>query len=141
MHLEDIHQNLALLKEQDEAYKVAGFIWMQGENDATLEEAANSYADNLKILITKYRTTFNQKEMPAIFGQINSRYGIKDGAKTVRQQMELAEKNIENSYLIKTSTDETWLDFPKHSDNVHYNAEGQLRLGTKFANELIKMIN
>lgn len=141
MHLEDIHQNLALLKEQDEAYKVAGFIWMQGENDATLEEAANSYADNLKILITKYRTTFNQKEMPAIFGQINSRYGIKDGAKTVRQQMELAEKNIENSYLIKTSTDETWLDFPKHSDNVHYNAEGQKRLGIAFANKLIKLID
>jgi hypothetical protein len=140
MHLEDIHQNLKQLKEKGETYNITGFVWMQGENDAILKKAAISYSENLKALITKYRTTFHKKEMPFIFGQINSRYGIKNGAKMVREQMEIASSKIENSSLIKTSTDETWSDFPKHTDNVHYNTEGQKRLGIAFAKELMKLI-
>jgi hypothetical protein len=140
MHLDDINTNLERLKTEGETYKITGFIWMQGENDATLKEAANNYAENLETLITKYRTIYNEKDLPFIFGQINSRYGIKNGAKMVREQMEIASNKIEKSSLIKTSTDKSWSDFPKHTDNVHYNTEGQKRLGIAFAKELMKLI-
>ncbi|QVY65579.1 sialate O-acetylesterase [Polaribacter sp. Q13] len=140
-HIDLINQNLNILKEKGKSYKVIGMAWMQGENDATLEKAATTYAATLEKLITKYRTTFKVKDMPFVFGQINSRYGVKNGAKTVREQMEKVSLEVKNVHLVKTSTDTSWSDFPKNSDNVHYNAEGQLRLGTKFANELIKMIN
>ncbi|MGJ8744017.1 sialate O-acetylesterase [Polaribacter sp.] len=136
-----INENLTILKEKGKSYKIIGMTWMQGENDAILEVAANSYAQNLKKLILKYRTTFNEKNMPFVFGQINSRYGVKDGAKTVRAQMEKVPEMLPHVSLIKTATDTSWSDFPKNSDNVHYNAEGQKRLGIAFAKELIKLSN
>ena len=82
-HFDLIHKNLEILKEKGKSYKIIGMTWMQGENDAVLDKAANSYADNLEILIKKYRTAFKVKKMPFVFGQINSRYGIKNGAKIV----------------------------------------------------------
>jgi len=140
-HIDLINQNLNILKEKGKSYKIIGLTWMQGENDAVLRKAANMYAENLEKLVSKYRNTFNEIEMPFVFGQINSRYGVKGGAETVRNQMEIASEKIKNTFLIKTTTDRNWQDYPKHTDNVHYNAEGQNRLGIKFAEELIKMIN
>ena len=135
-HIDLINQNLNVLKEKGKSFKIIGMTWMQGENDAVLEKAANMYAENLEKLIVKYRVMFKEKNMPFIFGQINSRYGFKDGAEIVRNQMEIASKKIKNTFLIKTSTDRNWLDFPKHDDNVHYNTEGQKKLGVAFANQL-----
>ncbi len=140
-HINLINENLKILKEKGKSYKIIGMTWMQGENDAVLEKAATTYKETLEKLIQKYRTTFHEKNMPFVFGQINSRYGVKNGAKTVRVQMEKAALEIPNVVLIKTSTDTSWSDFPKNPDNVHYNAEGQLRLGTAFAKELIKLSN
>ena len=139
-HINLINENLAILKKKGKSYKIIGFAWMQGENDATLEKAANSYANNLEKLIKKYRMTFNVEEMPFVFGQINSRYGIKNGAKTVREQMEKVPSAVKNVRLVKTSTDTSWSDFPKHTDNVHYNTEGQKRLGEQLAQELIDFL-
>lgn len=140
-HINLIEENLSILKEKGKSYKIIGMTWMQGENDAVLEKAAITYKETLKKLIVKYRTTFNEKEMPFVFGQINSRYGVKNGAETVRLQMKEVALELNNVYLVKTSTDTSWSDFPKNADNVHYNAEGQLRLGKRFANELMKLIN
>jgi hypothetical protein len=140
MHIEDIQQQLAILKSEEKTYKIIGLAWMQGENDATIMEAATSYASNLEVLVTKYRTIFNEEKMPFVLGQINSRYGVKEGAKIVRTQMESFVKSTDFTALIKTSTNEDWLDYPKHDDNVHYNTEGQVKLGTAFAIELLKLI-
>ncbi|SDR70228.1 protein of unknown function [Polaribacter sp. KT25b] len=140
MHIEDIQKSLAILKSEEKTYKIIGLAWMQGENDATLIEAARSYASNLKALILKYRTIFKEEKMPFVIGEINSRYGVKDGAKIVRNQMESFVNKTHFTALIKTSTNQNWLDYPKHKDNVHYNTEGQVKLGTAFAFELMKMI-
>lgn len=140
-HFDFINQNLEILKQKGKSYKIIGMAWMQGENDTILEKAANMYATTLIKLIKKYRTNFNVEEMPFVFGQVNSRYGIKDGAKIVRNQMEKVPEMVANVSLIKTATDRNWSDYPKHTDNVHYNSEGQKRLGIAFAESLIKMNN
>ncbi len=141
IYIKLIKANLDKLDKKGKPYKVIAMTWMQGENDAVLEKAAKSYAENLEKLILKYRTTFNAQEMPFIFGQINSNYGVKNGARIVREQMEEVPIKVENTFLIKTSTDKSWSDFPKHPDNVHYNTEGQRKLGIAFAEELIKSID
>ena len=142
-HLEDIHQNLNLLKEQGKTYKIIGLAWMQGENDAAREISATTYKENLKVLINSYRSEFNVKEMPFIIGQINSKYGKfrEKGPQMVRTFMEEVANEDNNASIIKTSMERTWLDFPKHSDNVHYNAEGQKRLGIAFAEKLIGLLH
>ncbi|WP_303317254.1 sialate O-acetylesterase [Flavivirga abyssicola] len=137
LHISDIKTNLEALKSQNKTYKIIGLAWMQGENDATLEVAAKGYKQNLKNLVTAYRSEFNVPEMPFVFGQINSRYGVKGGAKMVRDNMVQFAQEDSKSILIKTSTDKSWEDFPKHPDNVHYNAEGQKRLGIAFGKGLL----
>lgn len=139
LHIADIKRNLKELKNQGKNYKIIGMAWMQGENDAVLEAAAKGYKDNLIKLVSAYRTEFNVPEMPFVLGQINSRYGIDGGAEMVRKNMMKFVNQDYYSELIKTSTDTSWSDYPKHDDNVHYNAEGSKRLGIAFATQLIKL--
>ena len=133
IHIKSIQQNLEILTSKKKKYKIIGMAWMQGENDAMLKKAAKSYKNNLQKLVKKYRTTFNEPKMPFVLGQINSRYGVEGAAEIVRNQMEKFSNSDKNAFLITTTTDTTWADFPKNSDNVHYNSEGQKRLGEAFA--------
>lgn len=137
-HIEDIRTNLKALETQGKTYKIIGLAWMQGENDAAKEISATTYEDNLKTLINNYRTEFKDKEMPFVIGQINSNYGrFKAGPEMVRKAMEDVANSDANNDIIKTTTDRSWSDYPKHTDNVHYNAEGQKRLGEAFGEKLI----
>ncbi|MDO6760964.1 sialate O-acetylesterase [Tamlana sp. 2_MG-2023] len=140
IHIESIKKNLALLTEKGKRYKIIGMAWMQGENDAILEVAANSYTSNLKKLITKYRAEFNVMDMPFIAGQINSHYGIKGCSDLVRKAIVEVSNSDKNVETIRTVRDSPYNDYPKHSDNVHYNTEGQTRLGTAFAKRLINFL-
>lgn len=139
-HLNDIKKNLETLEEAGKTYEIIGLLWMQGENDAAKEVAALNYEENLKNLISHYRQAFNLPEMPFVMGQINSSYGrFKDGPAVVRQAMVDVAEADNKVEVIRTSMDRSWSDFPKHTDNVHYNTEGQLRLGKTFANRLMKL--
>lgn len=141
MHIQDIKANLKALETQDKSYKIIGLAWMQGENDAAKEISATTYQANLKTLIKSYRDEFEVSDMPFVIGQINSRYGKfrKQGPAMVRKAMEDVANSDKNVDIIKTTTDESWSDYPKHSDNVHYNAEGQRRLGMMFGSKLIAL--
>lgn len=139
LHVADIKENLKELESEGKSYQIIGLAWMQGENDAVREVAAKSYKNNLRKLIASYRTEFNSPEMPIVVGQINSRYGVEGGADMVRQNIIKFGYQDYYSEVIKTSKDTSWSDFPKHSDNVHYNTEGQKRLGTEFANAFFKI--
>ncbi len=140
-HIIQINKVIDQLTKEGKRIKIIGMCWMQGENDASKEVSARAYEVNLKKLITAYRKEFKIEKMPFIIGQINSRYGkFADGPKIVRQAMVNIANNVENCDIIKTSTDTKWIDFPKHTDNVHYNAIGQLRLGTAFGMKLLEFV-
>ena len=141
MHIEDVRTNLKALESQNKTYKIIGLAWMQGENDAAKEISATTYEENITLLIKSYRDEFGVNDMPFIIGQINSRYGKfkKQGPAMVRQAMEDVANSDKNADVIKTTTDTSWSDYPKHTDNVHYNAEGQRRLGMMFGSKLITL--
>ena len=139
MHIQDVRANLKALETQNKTYKIIGLAWMQGENDAAKEISATTYEANLKLLVQSYRDEFGVENMPFVIGQINSRYGKfkKLGPAMVRKAMEDVVNLDANADIIKTTTDTNWSDYPKHTDNVHYNAEGQRRLGIAFGEKLI----
>lgn len=140
IHIADIKENLEQLKNQGKNFEIIGMTWMQGENDAAREVSARSYEVLLKKLIFSYRTEFKVEEMPFVVGQINSRYGNFDGGPDmVRASMVNVANSDKNVAVIKTATDTSWSDYPKHTDNVHYNTEGQKRLGIAFAKALMKL--
>ncbi|OEJ98817.1 hypothetical protein A8C32_06415 [Flavivirga aquatica] len=139
-HINQIRKELSKLKDQGKSYKIIGLAWMQGENDASREISARSYKENLKTLIESYRKAFKVKKMPVVVGQINSKYGnFPEGPDMVRKAyVDVA--NADNFVdVIKTTTDRTWNDYPKHTDNVHYNTEGQKRLGITFGEKLMAL--
>lgn len=141
-HIDDIRTNLKALEAKGKSYRIIGLAWMQGENDAAREISATTYEANLKILIKSYRDEFGLNNMPFVIGQINSRYGKfkAKGPAMVRQAMEEVANSDANTDIIETTTDTSWNDYPKHSDNVHYNAEGQRRLGIAFGFKLMDLI-
>lgn len=139
-HIDNIKRNLEQLERRGKTYEIVGMFWMQGENDAARKVAAISYESNLNALISGVRTNLNLPKMPFVIGQINSTYGkFKPGPTLVRQAMNNVAEKDNNVTIIETSTDSQWLDYPKHSDNVHYNTVGLSRLGKAFANELSLM--
>lgn len=140
-HCSSIDKELSALKNKNKPYKIIGMAWMQGENDAAKEVSARSYEKNLLAFIAYYRQRYDMPAMPFVMGQINSRYGrYADGPTVVRQAFVKVAEADDNCSVILTSTDTTWNDFPKTSDNVHYNHIGQMRLGTKMGEALIEMI-
>ena len=141
-HIKNIHYNLDELKKQGTKYKVLGVLWMQGESDTNKEITATNYQINLQKLIAGYRKELKKKELPFVIGQVNvmpRKY--KKGPEQVRNAMLNLSNTDDYISIIETSTDISWSDFPKHTDNLHYNTEGQKRLGVAFAKYLIKILN
>ncbi|WP_440875648.1 sialate O-acetylesterase [Thalassotalea sp. PLHSN55] len=139
-HINQTKQVLAQLEKNQQRYKISALVWLQGENDAARELRARHYHDNLTALISAYRHKLKTPNLTVLIGQINSTYGnFPQGPAMVRNAQKQAAETDSNVYLITTSTNSTWQDFPKHIDNVHYNTQGQTRLGKVFANTLINI--
>ncbi|UXX78115.1 sialate O-acetylesterase [Reichenbachiella carrageenanivorans] len=139
-HLAAIDENLKQLQAEGKSYEIFGMCWMQGENDAAKEVSARSYAQNLTKLIASYRQQYEVPKMPFVLAQINSTYGrFDEGPEMVRGMMLAVAREDKYVYCIPTTTDRSWSDFPKHSDQVHYNAAGQARLGTAMGEALISL--
>ncbi len=140
LHCEAIDDELARLRQMGRSFEIIGMAWMQGENDAAMEVSARSYSDNLAKLIAAYRNRYGVPDMPFVCGQINSHYGdYPEGPEMVRSAMLEVAQSDNNVDVIRTKADEPYTDFPKHTDNVHYNTEGQKRLGTAFAKALTRL--
>ncbi|MUH34480.1 hypothetical protein D9O36_01380 [Zobellia amurskyensis] len=139
-HLEHIKANLSALEEQQKSYEIIGLLWFQGEHDSLREAAANSYLENLTALVNAYRNDVSVQKMPVVIGQINSTYGVDGGAARIRKAMVDYVSSDKHSKLIYTKEGPNWDDYPKHEDNIHYNAEGLKSLGEKFGQKLIELI-
>ncbi|WP_172665940.1 sialate O-acetylesterase [Flammeovirga sp. OC4] len=139
-HTQAIKTVIEQLKTQNKTIKFVGMCWMQGEKDSRLEVTATEYGQNLQLLIQSYRQTFDVKNLPFVFGQINCppRTKFPKGTAILRQQMANVSNSEDNIYMIPTSMQADWKDFPKREDNVHYNTQGQELLGTAFGNCLIE---
>lgn len=116
--------------------KVRGILWMQGEQDSKQQVSASNYAANLKLLRQRLAEDLNVAEdFPMVFGQVLphdpplERFTHRD---EIRAQMAACDsrsgKPEAMSNTVMVSTDGLSL-LP---DTVHYDAAGQLALGTQF---------
>ena len=109
----------------------AGILWMQGESDAGFEDAATSYAKNIKRLLDLTRAALRTDDLPVAIGRISD---SKQNGKPVwqfgeilRSQQKLFCDSDPNARLI------TATDMYGYSDPWHYDTKGYIDLGKQFA--------
>jgi len=118
----------------------SGIIWMQGESDAAYtEEIANRYYDNLKRLMDLIRAALHKDDVPVVIGKISDSWNDKDGkvweyGELVQYAQEKYAKIDNNAAIVRSTR------YYKYSDPWHYDSNGYIDLGVKFA-EAIYLLN
>jgi len=132
--IKSVHDGLAALPAGTE-YEIVGMIWMQGESDAILTKAvADEYKYNLTNLISDLRSEFNVPQMPFVIGQISEARAWDAFGSTIRNAELEVSKNVSNTSMIITT------DF-ELTDQAHYNGNGQIKLGQRFATSMYNVIS
>lgn len=110
---------------------IAGMLWMQGESDAYIHADAAAYQANLTNLITAVRNDFSTPNMEFVLGRITTFYGAPTENGLVRAaQADTATAVTSVSWF---NTDD--LQRMSGENGGHYNTQGQIDLGLRFANE------
>jgi len=106
---------------------LAGILWMQGEADAKYPSVARQYVKNLNNFIYALRAEFKSPNALFIMGAVNPPEKMFPATAVVQQAQKNAAAQIRNLRLVNTQ------DLAKRNDHLHYNTQGQLALGKRFA--------
>ncbi|MHC4945993.1 MAG: sialate O-acetylesterase, partial [Planctomycetota bacterium] len=121
----------------------AGIVWMQGESDASnTEEVAKRYEANLKRLMDLIRAALRMDDLPVVIGRISdSGQDTREKDGKVWNHGEIV-RTCQDAYVGKepraalvTSTDQYG-----YSDPWHYDTEGFIDLGKKFAEAMTMLL-
>ncbi|HNX83029.1 MAG: hypothetical protein KBB24_02695 [Bacteroidales bacterium] len=113
----------------------SGILWMQGESDANNDYATSVYKENLALLVDSIRKVFSAPGMPVAIGRISDSHNDADSivwtwGDDVREAQATFVAEDGNAALV-TSTDNYG-----YSDMWHYDSEGYIDLGRKFADAI-----
>ena len=113
-----------------QALDVKACLWMQGESDARYPLAAAQYEENLRQWIQRLRSDLGQPDLAFAIGLINPP-GMRFPCRAqVRQAQRQVAKRTPKAVLVDTT------GLSKHADDLHYDTDGQLELGRRFADAL-----
>ena len=121
--------------DRGEAWRWAGFVWMQGESDALDLDMAHEYEDNLHGLVDAMRELTDEPELPVVIGLI-SREAYWTFADLVRgAEMAVGEGD---AAIVVVETD----DLPRNPlDLAHYDGPSNRTLGERFAEAVTTMVD
>ena len=102
---------------------LSGVLWAQGESDARSEDLARAYAARVDSLIAAFRRDLGAPRLPFFCLEVNPPYAF---AAIVTRAQHALPRRVGRTYVIRGD------DLPKHPDNLHYSAAGQIRLGERF---------
>ena len=130
---------LAAVKAQ--SFDTVGFIWMQGESDAN-NRLSEVYEESFLKLVGQLRKDLKRVDLYYVIGRIN------DYAKSRPDNVHWKRVRETQIKLGKTPGN-AWIDTDDlnggNADNpdgdIHFPREGALRLGRRFADKVIEMIN
>lgn len=126
------------VKENGDNPILMGMIWVQGE--ANTGGVSHLYAADLTSLISRIRTDlFDGVNAPFVFSQLsdNQYVSLSQGVLDVRAGQLSVSQNVANTAMVVTDGDE----FSTISSNrIHYDANGQIALGTALGNEMVALV-
>jgi len=112
---------------------IGAVLWMQGERDSRFPEVGGDYFQNLRELIAALRRDLDSPQLPFILGLVNPPPEQYLAREDVRAAQRRAAAEVPHVYLIETD------DLTKHSDRLHYDTQGTLELGTRFAEVVLDL--
>lgn len=127
------HAAMDNLDDERIKFTIDGMLWMQGESDADQGKGAE-YEDSLKAFIKEMRREFKEREMPFVMGRILPTFDKPAGnGPLVRAAQETVAEEVKSVACFDT-------DRLDRINKGHYNHEGQLELGKRFAKHLLELI-
>lgn len=120
------------IKKTHPKIRIAGMLWMQGEADSRYGKIKmEDYRDKLELFIDLCRKEFGSETMPFVCGRINPPKGWNN-----REQVREAQESIRRKHYAWVDCDTLSL----HKDNLHFDTKGQLELGKRFAEAMLKLL-
>lgn len=135
---------MADLKKKGVSYNIKGILWMQGEQDSKHEKSATEYAQCLKRFYEQLQIDLDAKGVPFVFGQVLP-HEPAAARFTHRKELRQSQANAVHDSGHKDAIPNVWMvpteGMPLKKDTVHYNTEGQLMLGTAYAETMARAQN
>jgi len=126
-------------------FELTGFIWKQGGKDSRWIDLSNEYADNFKRMIAGLRRDLNVPKMPVFIANAFSSQQIKQDKALYEEKLKKKRRpglltvfeaqNRMPEELAHTVTLHHG-QLPTRPDGIHYNTEGQLKLGNMIADAI-----
>jgi len=128
--LEEVNDRLADLRSDGSTAIVKGFIWHQGESDST--NGVNSYVERYIEFVESVRDEFGEN-IPFVVGEL-SRARSNSGTFNANLNQLVADSANNTSGVPSNISlvSSLGLETPSN-DTTHFNADGQLELGQRFA--------
>ncbi len=131
--IRNVQQALLALERDGKQWTLSGFIWMQGEHEASISrKMADDYQDLLSDFIRSVRKDLHTLTLPVVIGQVNSHTWVY-GDIARKAQVEVCQSEP-HTRLVQT------IDLPRvNGDAAHFTADGMLTLGSRFAEAMLTM--
>lgn len=124
--LGQVRAALARLKAEGRAYRLAGFVWAQGEADAMRPDQSQTYEANFTRFLTRLRRDLGAPQLPVVVLRTGDRDPRLACAAAVRAAQQHVVDRLPPAALLST-------DAVHYIDSVHYDGAGQWALGREAA--------
>lgn len=124
--VKELNKAKAAAAARDITLKPAALLWIQGESDATADNAPH-YADHLTKLLSHFRKELEAPTLPALLA-VNTHFGKGENPHMptiVAAQRQVAEASPHTVYVDTSSA--------PIANAAHYSTEGTLQVGRQFA--------
>ena len=108
-------------------------LWHQGESDAN-QKSIPLYKERLSRLFTVFRKTVGNDALPIIVGELGSYSNNKEEWSAINQVIH--EYSNEDPHISVVQSG----DLKNKGDHIHFDSEGQRKLGERYAQAYLKQI-
>ncbi|HLG38945.1 MAG TPA: sialate O-acetylesterase [Chitinophagaceae bacterium] len=105
---------------------IKGILWHQGESDAN-EKDIPLYRERLGQLFTKFRSAVGKNDLPILLGELGSFSKDKEHFSLINKAIHEYSLQDKNTAVISTG------DLKDKGDSLHFNSQGQRKVGERFA--------
>lgn len=132
--LENVQKARAALERNGKKWKLAGFVWMQGEHEAGISlKMAKDYENVLTGFIAAVRRDLGASSLPFVIGEVNS-HTCMYGDVARERQAGVCRKD-RNAALVQTRD----LSRTGFGGAAHFDADGMVTLGSRFAKAMLEL--